>query len=155
MDTQDKWSNIIFTLKIVLMSIFNGHTGQTHKQHIYSKHFTPVFLIWIHRTNCQTTYLFEVFYPCPFLMDTQDKQTNNILIQSILPRCFYNGHTGQMVKHHICSKDSTHVFLEWTHRTNGQTIYPLKGFYPGLFLMDTQDKRSNNLLIQSVLHMSF
>ena len=131
------------------MSFFNGYTGQTDKQHIYSKHFTPVFLKYIQRTNGQTTTLFKVFYPCLFLMDTQDKQTNNILVQSISPRCFYNGHghTGQTVKQHIRSKDSTHVFLEWTHRTNGQTTFSPKGFYPCLFRMDTPDKWSNIILI--------
>ena len=53
-------------------------------------------------------------------MDTQDKWTNNILIQSILPRCFYNGHTGQTDKQHNNSKYFTPVFLIWTHRTNGK-----------------------------------
>ena len=69
-------------------------------------------------------------------MDTQDKQTNNIFTQSILAMCFWNGHTWQTDKQHIHSKHSTHAFLEWTHRTNGQTTYSLKVFYPCLFRMD-------------------
>ena len=63
-DTQDKRSNNIFIQSILRISFFNGHTGQTDKQHIYSKHFTHVFLEWTHRTNGQTTYLFKGFYPC-------------------------------------------------------------------------------------------
>ena len=47
------------------------------------------------------------------------------------------------------SKDSTHVFLEWTHRTNGQTTYLFKVFYPCLFLMNIQDKRTNIILIKA------
>ena len=39
-------------------------------------------------------------------------------------------------KQHIHSKHSTHAFLEWTHRPNGQTTYSLKVFYPCLFRMD-------------------
>ena len=74
------------------------------------------------RTN--NVLIQSIFYLGVFIMDTQDKQTNNIFIQRILP-----------------------VFLKWTHRTNGQTIFSLKGFYPCLFRMDTQDKWSNNILI--------
>ena len=107
-------------------------------------------------------------------MDTQDKQSNNIFIQSILPmsffnghtgqtdkqrtyskhflpRCFYNGHTGQTDKQHIYSKYSIHVFLIWSHRTNGLTTYLLKGLYPCLFRMVTQDKQSNNSFAQRIL----
>ena len=82
------------------MSFFNGHTGQMDKQHTYIKHFTPGFLKWTHGKNGQTTYSLKGLYPCLFLMDTQDKRTNNILIQSILHRCFYNGHTGKTDKQH-------------------------------------------------------
>ena len=120
MDTQDKRSNNILIQSILPKCFFNGHTGQTIKQYIHSKDSTHVFLEWTHRTNGQTKYLYEVFYPCRFLMDTQDKWTNNILIQSILPRCFYNGHTGQTDKQHNNSKYFTPVFLIWTHRTNGK-----------------------------------
>ena len=111
MDRQDKRSNKIFIQSILPMSFFNGHTGQTVKQHIHSKDSTHVFLEWTHRTNGQTTYEFKEFYPCLFRMDTQDKRSNNIFIQSILPMSFLNGHTGQTVKQHINSKDSTHVFF--------------------------------------------
>ena len=132
MDTQDKRTNNIFVQSILPISFFNGytgqtvkqhshskysthvflngHTGQTVKQHINLKHSTHVFIEWTHRTNNQTIYLFKVFYPCLFLMDTQDKRTNNVLIQSILPKCFYNGHTGHTIKQYIYSKYSTHVF---------------------------------------------
>ena len=34
----------IFIQSILPMSLFNGHTGQTDKQHAYSKDFTKVFL---------------------------------------------------------------------------------------------------------------
>ena len=84
-------------------------------------------------TNGQTTYIFKAFYPCLLRMDTHDKRTNNILIQSILPMSFFNGHTGQTVKQHNYSKHFTHVF----------------------FLMDIQDKQSNNIFIQSILPLSF
>ena len=115
------------------MSFFNGYTGQTDKQHVCSKYFTHVF----------------------FLMDTQDKRTNNKLMQSNLSRCFYNGYAEKTIKHHIHSKDSTHVFLEWTHRTNRQTTYLFKVFYPCLFNMVTQDKRSNNIFTKRIVPMSF
>ena len=111
-----------------ILWINNGHTGQTVKQHINSKHSTHVFLEWTHGTNGQTTYSFKAFYPCLFLMVTQVKRSNNIIIQSILPRCFFNGHTGQTVKQH---------------------------FYPGVFIMDTHDKQTNNIYIQSILPISF
>ena len=75
------------------------------------------------QTKFETTYSFKAFYSCLFRMDTQDKQSNNILIQRILPMSFFNGHTGQTVKQHTYSKHFTPVFLEWTHRTNGQTTY--------------------------------
>ena len=112
----------------------NGHTIHIAKQNIHLKNYSmPVFLDWI----------YKVFYPCLLKMDTPDKQSNKIFIQSILPMSFYNGHTGQTVKQHIHSKDSTHVFLEWTHRTNGQTTYQIKDFFPYLFIKDTHDKRTN------------
>ena len=66
------------------------------------------------------------FYPGVFIMDTQDKQSNNIFTQRILPMSFFNGHTGQT--------DKQHTYI--------------KPFYSCLFEMDTQDKRSNNTLIQ-------
>ena len=130
MDKQDK----TFILSILPMPSFNGHTGQMDKQHIYSKHSTPVFLKWTHRTKGQTTYSLKGFYlclfrmdkgfcPCFFEMDTQDKRSNNIFIQSILPMSFFNGHTGQTDKQITYIKHFTPVFLKWTHRTNGQTTY--------------------------------
>ena len=78
-----------------------------------------------------------------------------LCLSKILPMSFFNGHTGQTVKQHMNSKNSTHVFLEWTHRTNGQTTYEFKAFYPGVFIMDTQNKQGNNIFIQSILPMSF
>ena len=155
MDTQNKRSNIIFTQRTLPMSFQNGHTGQTDKQHIYSKYSIHVFLIWSHRTNGLTTYLLKGLYPCLFRMVTQDKQSNNILIQSMLPMSFQNGYTGQTVKQHINVKLSAHVFLEWTHRTNNQTTYLFKVLCPCLSLMDTQDKPRNNIFVQSILPMSF
>ena len=116
MDSQYKWTNSIFIQSILPMSFYNGHTGQTDKQHIKSKYSTHVFLEWTHMTNRQTTYSFKSFYPCLsrmdtqdkrtnktygqtkysseelymclFRMDTQDKRTNNIFIQRILPMSF-------------------------------------------------------------------
>ena len=118
---------------------------------MYSVHF---FFKWTHRTNRKTTYLFKAFYPCLFLMDTQDKRTNNIFIESILPLSFLNGYTGQTVKQHIHSNYSTHVFL------NGHTGQTVKQHIDlkhstHVFLMDTQDKQTNNIFIQSIPPLSF
>ena len=111
MDTQDKQSNNIIILSILPMSFFLMDTQDKRPNNI----------------------LIQSILPRCFIMDTQDKRSNNILIQSILPKCFFNGHTGQTIKQYIHSKDSTHVFLEWTHRTNSQTKYLFKVFYPCLF----------------------
>ena len=132
MDTQDNWSSNILNHSILPMSFYNGNTLQTAKK-----------------------YLFKTFYQCLFRMDLLDKRSNNILNQSILSTPFYNGHTGQTDIQHIYSKHSTHVFLEWTHRTNRQTSYEIKAFYPYLFRVDTQSTRSINILNQSILSMPF
>ena len=63
------------------------------------------------QTKFEITYSLKAFYTCLFRMDTQDKPSNNTFIQTILPMSFFNGHTGQTVKQHIISKDSTHVFF--------------------------------------------
>ena len=132
MDTQDKRSNNIFTQRILPMSFFNGHTGQTVKQHMNSKNFAHVFFQWTDRTNGQTTYLFKVFCPCLFLMDTQDKQSNNIFIQSILPISFFN---------YTQDKRSNNILI--------QSLLPMS------FLNGHMDKRWNNIFLQGILPMYF
>ena len=43
-DKQDIWSNKILIQRVLHVSFYNGHTGQTDKQHVKSKHSTHVFL---------------------------------------------------------------------------------------------------------------
>ena len=58
-----------------------------------------------HKTYGKTKYSFEeLFYACLFRLDTQDKRTHK--------------RHGQK---NFNSKSSTCVFLDWTHKTNGQT----------------------------------
>ena len=144
LDTQDKRTHRIYdqtkySFAEFYMCFYNGHTWQMDK-HIYSKYSTHVFLEWTHRTNGHTTYLFKVFYPCLFF-NGHTGQTVKQHIYSKYSTHFFNGHTGQTVKQHINSKHSIMdtqdkrtnniyiqrilpmSFLEWTHRTNGQTIY--------------------------------
>ena len=113
--THDKWTNNIFMQSILPMCFLNGHTRQTDKQHIHSKHFTHVFLEWTNRTNGQSTYSFKAFYPCLFRMNIKDKQTNNIFTQSILPLSFLNGQTGQADSQHIHSRHDVCPFVLCVH----------------------------------------
>ena len=58
-----------------------------------------------HKKYGQKKYSFEeLFYACLFRLDTQDKRTHRTYGQT-----------------NINSKISTHVFLDWTNKTNGQT----------------------------------
>ena len=71
-----------------------------------------VVLFWLdtqdkqtHKTYGKTKYSFEeLFYACLFRLDTQDKRTR-----------MRHG------RKNFNSKSSTCVFLDWTHKTNGQT----------------------------------
>ena len=88
MDTQDKQSNNIFIQSILPMSFFNGHTGQTDKQRTYSKHFLPRCFYNGHTGQTDKQHIYSTHSTRLFKMDTQDKRSNNIFTQRILPMSF-------------------------------------------------------------------